>query len=220
MGSNTTSLFDSRGFSEIQFIEPALDLQGQPSLNDRVERGNDVEIEVLLIDNTGQPVSDQLITISLDGTDITTVITTAENGTAFGVLTTPGNMSVGVKDVNALYAGTPGTTGLLGSEANASFVVLAQTSITIDEYPESLVAGEYMVVNGTLLDDLGLSLNILDVPSAAVVHLLIDGNSVASTETDPVSGQFTLAILCLRTFQQESIQLRLNSMVVETGLTP
>ena len=192
LGSNTTSLFDSRGFSEIQFIEPALDLQGQPSLNDRVERGNDVEIEVLLIDNTGQPVSDQLITISLDGTDITTVITTAENGTAFGVLTTPGNMSVGVKDVNALYAGTPGTTGLLGSEANASFVVLAQTSITIDEYPESLVAGEYMVVNGTLLDDLGLSLNILDVPSAAVVHLLIDGNSVASTETDPVSGQFSL----------------------------
>ena len=169
-----------------------MDLQGQPSLNDRVERGNDVEIEVLLIDNTGEPVSDQLITISLDGTDITTVITTAENGTAFGVLTTPENMSVGVKDVNALYAGTPGTTGLLGSEANASFVVLAQTSITIDEYPESLVAGEYMVVNGTLLDDLGLSLNILDVPSAAVVHLLIDGNSVASTETDPVSGQFSL----------------------------
>ena len=192
LGSNTTSLFDSRGFSEIRFIEPALDLQGQPSLNDRVERGNDVEIEVQLIDNTGEPVSGQLVTISLNGTDITTVITTAENGTAFGVLTTPENMSVGVKDVNALFTGTPGSTGLLGSEANTSFVVLAQTNITIDEYPESLVAGEYMVVNGTLLDDLGLSLNILDVPSAAVVHLLIDGNSVASTETDPVSGQFTL----------------------------
>ncbi|MEC8258075.1 MAG: transglutaminase domain-containing protein, partial [Candidatus Thermoplasmatota archaeon] len=126
LGSNTTSLFDSRGFSEIRFIDPALDLQGQPSLNDRVERGNDIEVEVLLIDNTGEPVSGQLITISLNGTDITTIITTAENGTAFGVLTTPENMSVGVKDVNALFTGTPGTTGLLGSEANTSFVVLAQ----------------------------------------------------------------------------------------------
>ncbi|MEC8540556.1 MAG: Ig-like domain-containing protein [Candidatus Thermoplasmatota archaeon] len=192
LGSNTTTLFDSRGFSEIRFIKPALDLQGEPSLNDRVERGNIVEIEVLLIDNTGQPVKNQLITISLNGTDITAVITTTDNGTAIGNLTTPENMSVGVKDVNAQYTGISGTIGLLGSEANASFVVLAETNITIDEYPDSLISGEYMIVNGTLLDDLGLSLNILGIPSSAVVHLLIDGNSVASTETDPSSGQFSL----------------------------
>ena len=46
-----------------------------------VEKSNIVEIEVLLIDNTGQPVKNQLITISLNGTDITAVITTADNGT-------------------------------------------------------------------------------------------------------------------------------------------
>ncbi len=192
LGSNNTSLFDSRGFTEIRFIDPILDLQGQPSLNDRVERGNDVEIEVLLIDNTGEPVSGQLITISLNGTDINTIITTAENGTAFGVLTTPANMSVGVKDVNAIYTGTFGTTGLLGSESNTSFVVLAETNITITEYSESLIAGDYLTVNGTLLDDLGQSLAVLDVPSSAVVHLMIDGASVASTETDASTGQFSL----------------------------
>jgi len=192
LGSNTTSLFDSRGFTEIRFIEPALDLQGQPSLNDRVERGNDVDIEVLLIDNTGQPVAGALITITLNGTDITAVITTADNGTASGSLTTPDNMTVGPKDVNAIYTGTSGTTGLLGSESNSSFVVLAQTEIVILESPEGLVAGDYLTVNGSLLDDLGNSLTILDIPSAAVVHLMIDDVSVASIETDPTTGQFSL----------------------------
>ena len=192
LGSNATSLFDSRGYSEIRFIDPALDSQGQPSLNDRVERGDNVDIALLLLDNTGEPISGQLITITLNGTDITAVITTAENGTAYGSLTTPANMSVGQKDVNAVYTGISGTTGLLGSEADSSFVVLAQTEITIDESPDSLVAGDYLTVNGTLLDDLGQSLVILDIPSPAVVHLLIDGDSVASIETDPVTGQFSL----------------------------
>ena len=192
LGSNTTALFDSRGFTEIRFVDPILDLQGLPSLNDRVERGNDVEIQVILLDNTGEPVEGQLIIITLNGTDITTILTTAENGSAYGTLPTPANMTVGVKDVNAIFSGTSGTTGLLGSESNSSFVVLAQTNITISEYPESLVAGDYLTVNGTLLDDLGQSLEIMGVPSAAVVHLMVDGNSVASIETDAFTGQFSL----------------------------
>ena len=192
LGSNTTSLFDSRGFTEIIFTDPVLDIQGQPSLNDRVERGNDVEIKVLLLDNTGQPVSGQLVTITLNGTDITTVITTGQNGSAYGTLTTPANMSVGVKDVNAIFTGTPGTTGLLGSESNSSFVVLAETNISITQYTSSLVAGDYMTVNGTLLDDLGLALTVEGIPSPAVVHLMIDGDSVASIETDALTGQFSL----------------------------
>ena len=192
LGSNTTALFDSRGFTEIRFIDPTLDSQGQPSLNDRVERGNNVTVQVLLLDNTGEPVEGQLITITLSGTDITTILTTAENGTAFGTLPTPANMTVGFKDVNAIFSGTSGTTGLLGSESNSTFVVLAQTNITITEYPESLVAGDYLIVNGTLLDDLGQSLEILGVPAASVVHLMVDGNSVASIETDALTGQFSL----------------------------
>ena len=192
LGSNTTALFDSRGFTEIRFIDPILDSQGQPSLNDRVERGNNVTVQVLLLDNTGEPVEGQLITITLSGTDITTILTTAENGTAFGTLPTPANMTVGFKDVNAIFSGTSGTTGLLGSESNSTFVVLAQTNITITEYPESLVAGDYLIVNGTLLDDLGQSLEILGVPAASVVHLMVDGNSVASIETDALTGQFSL----------------------------
>ena len=122
-------MFDSRGFTEIRFVDPILDLQGLPSLNDRVERGNDVEIQVILLDNTGEPVEGQLIIITLNGTDITTILTTAENGSAYGTLPTPANMTVGVKDVNAIFSGTSGTTGLLGSESNSSFVVLLKPTL-------------------------------------------------------------------------------------------
>ena len=103
-------------------------------------------------------------------------------------------MTVGVKDVNAIFTGTPGTTGLLGSESNSSFVVLAQTNITITEYPDSLVAGDYLTVNGTLLDDLGQSLEISGVASSAVVHLMVDDVSVASIETDTLENLARLSI--------------------------
>ena len=192
LGSNSTTQFDSRGYSEIQFIQPALDSQGNPSLNDRVERGQDVEVHVLLIDNTGSPVEGQLVTVTLKGTSISSVLTTVANGTGFGTLTIPSDFSVGVKEINAIFTGTPGTTGLLGSESNTSFVVLAKTNISIIDYSESLVAGEYLTVNGTLLDDLGQVLAILDVPSSAVVHLMIDDESVASTETEVSDGSFSL----------------------------
>ena len=96
------------------------------------------------------------------------------------------------KDLNAIYAGIPGTVGLLGSEANSSFVVLAQTNLTITEYTESLVAGEFLQVNGTLFDDLGQPLLDGDVPSASVIHLLVDGESVSSVETDSQTGSFSI----------------------------
>ncbi|DAC27260.1 MAG TPA: hypothetical protein D7H99_05020 [Candidatus Poseidoniales archaeon] len=195
LGSNSTTQFDTRGFTEIRFIEPALDIQGQPTLNDRVERGNDLDVEVLLIDNTGLPVEGQLITITLVGTQITTILTTAENGTAFGTIPIPANMSVGEKSVNAIFTGTPGTTGLVGSESNSTFVVLASTDITITDFPTSLVAGDYMLVNGSLLDDLGQQLAIEGIPSSAVVHLMIDDVSVASIETNSSSGEFSLGYM-------------------------
>ena len=195
LGSNSTTQFDTRGFTEIRFIEPALDIQGQPTLNDRVERGNDIDVKVLLIDNTGLPVEGQLITITLTGTQITTILTTAENGTAFGTIPIPANMSVGEKSVNAIFTGTPGTTGLLGSESNSTFVVLASTQVAITDYPISLVAGDYILVNGTLLDDLGQQLAIQGIPSSAVVHLMIDDESVASVETNSSTGEFSLGYM-------------------------
>jgi hypothetical protein len=51
VGSDNNTTFDSRGFSVMNFIKPTLDGIGQPSLNDRTERGDVVEFSVLLRDN-------------------------------------------------------------------------------------------------------------------------------------------------------------------------
>jgi hypothetical protein len=210
LGSNDTEVFDSRGFSELIFMVPTTDSQGQPTLNDRTERGNNISIELLLQDNTGSPVDGQQLIVTLVGTSITTTLTTQVNGSAFGELLVPSDQIVGVMDINAEFAGIPGTTGMIGSQTNTSFVVLAQTNLTIVDSPEGLVAGDYMLVNGTLLDDLSLPLQSMGVSSPAVVHLIVDGEPVASIETDAINGTFTLGWAV-----PEDISAGVHTIVVE-----
>ena len=198
VGSTNNTSFDSRGFSVMNFILPALDGIGQPSLNDRTERGDIVEFSILLRDNQGLPLANQSVLVSLtatlnDASPVQITVLTASNGSAWGNLTVPANMSVGPTGIHADYTGIAGTTGIIGTNASSSFVVLGATEVTITEAPTVLVAGDMLVVNGTLLDDLGLVLQRNGVPSTAVVHLLIDGVPVASIETDNISGAYTLS---------------------------
>ena len=198
VGSDNNTTFDSRGFSVMNFILPALDGIGQPSLNDRTDRGTPVEFSVLLRDNQGQPLANQSVVVSLtatlqDASPVQITVLTASNGSAWGNLTVPANMSVGPTGIHADYAGISGTTGILGTNASSQFVVLGQTEVVITDAPTVLVAGDTLVVNGTLLDDLGLVLQRNGVPSSAIVHLLIDGVPVSSVETSNVSGAYTLS---------------------------
>ena len=198
VGSDNNTTFDSRGFSVMNFILPALDGIGQPSLNDRTDRGTPVEFSLLLRDNQGQPLANQSVVVSLtatlqDASPVQITVLTASNGSAWGNLTVPANMSVGPTGIHADYAGISGTTGILGTNASSQFVVLGQTEVVITDAPTVLVAGDTLVVNGTLLDDLGLVLQSNGVPSSAIVHLLIDGVPVSSVETSNVSGAYTLS---------------------------
>ena len=198
VGSDNNTTFDSRGFSVMNFILPALDGIGQPSLNDRTDRGTPVEFSVLLRDNQGQPLANQSVVVSLtatlqDASPVQITVLTASNGSAWGNLTVPANMSVGPTGIHADYAGISGTTGILGTNASSQFVVLGQTEVVITDAPTVLVAGDTLVVNGTLLDDLGLVLQRNGVPSSAIVHLLLDGVPVSSVETSNVSGAYTLS---------------------------
>ena len=191
LGSNDTEQFDSRGFSQLIFMIPTVDSLGQPTLNDRTERGSNVAIEILLLDNSGSTIDNQQVVVTLVGTSITTTITT-DNGSGFDNLTIPNDQEVGPMDIDAVFAGIPGSTGIIGTQTNTSFVVLAQTNLTITDYPESIVAGDFITVNGTLLDDLDSPLLDSGVPSSAVVHLVVDGESVASIETDALNGTFSI----------------------------
>ncbi|RJU90761.1 MAG: DUF4129 domain-containing protein, partial [Candidatus Poseidoniales archaeon] len=193
IGSTNNSSFDSRGFTTLVFVKPALDGLGSPSLNDRTERGNDVKIQVLLRDNTLQPVDNQTITVSLRGTGVSVTLTTFANGTAFGNLSVPSNQSVGFNDLDAQFSGIPGSTGLLGSNSTTQFAVLAQSRLTITSSPSTLIAGDSFIVEGTLLDDLNQSLTIDGTPSLGIVYLLVDGVPVSSVESDPVTGNYTLS---------------------------
>ena len=198
VGSNNNTTFDSRGFSVMNFITPSLDSIGQPSLNDRTERGTPVSFTVLLRDNQGLPLDNQSVLVSLASTlegssPVQITVLTAANGSAWGNLTVPANMTVGPTGIHATYAGVAGTTGIVGTNATSRFVVLGQTDLVISDAPTVLVAGDTLVVNGTLLDDLGLVLQSNGVSSTAIIHLLLDGVPVASVETDNMTGAYTFA---------------------------
>ena len=198
VGSQNNTSFDSRGFSTLNFLKPTLDGIGQPSLNDRTERGTIVHFTVLLRDNQGTPMENQSVIVSLTATlndpnPVQITVQTAANGTAWGNLTVPANMSVGPTDMYAQYAGTSGTTGILGDDASTKFVVLASTQTVISSVPDVLIAGDQLLVNGTLLDDLGMVLQSDGMNSTAIVHLLLDGIPVASIETSSVDGSYSLS---------------------------
>ena len=193
IGSESNGTFDSRGFSTLVFVKPAVDGLGSPSLNDRTERGENVTVQVLLRDNTLAPIPSQQVILRLIDTDVSVTLTTFDNGTAYGTLSIPENQSVGFNDLEVIFAGTPGTTGILGSNASTQFVVLAQTQLRITASPSTLVAGDSFSVEGVLLDDLNQVLAIDGVASLAIVHLLVDGVPVSSVETDPMNGNFSIS---------------------------
>ena len=69
VGSNDTAPFDSRGTTSVFFLDPVLDGLGAPSLNDRTERGNDMDVRLMVQDNTGSPVANADVLVTLIGSD-------------------------------------------------------------------------------------------------------------------------------------------------------
>ena len=192
-GSSANQTFDSRGFTTLTFISPSLDGVDQPSLNDRTDRGDDVNARLQLFDNSGAPVVGVQVTVSLNGTPVNITGTTDASGIVDVDLTVPETMSVGFNDLSAEFIGTPGTTGLIGDTADVTFIVLAETNITITESSSAITAGEVLYVNGTLLDDLDNPLQIDGIDSIAVVYLLIDGVPVSSVQSNASDGMFMFA---------------------------
>ena len=187
---NNTS-FDSRGTSTLTFIVPTTDSGGLPSLNDRIERGSNRSVRVLLEDNEGNPIEGASVNVSLvNGPDAAT-ITTLTNGTGEAILGVPFDLDPGFMSVLGTYPGTNGTTGLLGVNGTTTFVVLAGTNLTLVSAPSDLIAGSNYTITGRLLDDLGAPLIEDGQPAGAILRLLIDGVEVATTSSDPVTGGFS-----------------------------
>jgi len=175
--SSDTGSFDSRGYSLISILDPA-DLDPDR----RVVRGNDVSVNLSIIDNAGQLVEDAEIDILVDGSFIQSV-TTDSTGRATLVIPVDAQRTQGPMLISAEFPGINGSTGLIGDSTWSRVIVLAPTIIEFIEISGSMIAGENITFTGTLLDEHGQLLTDNGLISGGVIHIWIDGIDVGSIYT-------------------------------------
>ncbi|MEE2758943.1 MAG: transglutaminase domain-containing protein [Candidatus Thermoplasmatota archaeon] len=187
-GNNT---FDSRGYSVLTITSPAdLDLE------DRTIRGENFTLNISLVDNAGDPVVGETVSIDPVGMNVPLNVTTDANGFGTVTITVLNTTTPGPHTILAEYLGLSGTTGVIGDSTSTRIVILAPTVLAIDSIEGELIAGQTLIVNGTLLDEWGLPLLDTDGnASGGVIHLAIDGVGVGntwSTISNGTTGEFSL----------------------------
>jgi len=177
MFSSGNNTFDSRGYSVLTITNP-IDLD----LEDRTIRGDNFTVNISLIDNAGDPIANETVTIDPVGMNAPVTVTTDSNGFGSVEITVLNTTAPGPHSIDASYGGLSGTTGVIGDAASTRIVILAPTVLTIDSVEGDLIAGQILIVNGTLLDEWGMPLLDGDGnASGGVIHLFIDGNNVGGT---------------------------------------
>lgn len=175
--SSGVGTFDSRGYSLISIVDPA-DLDPDR----RVVRGNDISVNISLIDNAGQLVGNADVDILVDGSVLETVPTDID-GRATLIIPVDAMREQGPMLITAEFAGLNGTTGLNGDSTWTRVIVLAPTVLEITEMSGSMIAGESITFTGTLLDEHGQALTNSGLFSGGIIHIWIDGVDVGSAYT-------------------------------------
>lgn len=189
--SEASATFDSRGFTLTTILSP-LDLDP----GGRTVRGDDLTVNVSLVDNTGSPVPASTISFSVNG-QLNGTATTDQEGIASYTLTVDDRERIGFMDLSATFSGLVGTTGLSSSTDSVRVVILAPTVIEISAVTGTGIAGETITIAGTLLDEHGQLLVESDAPTPGVVRLSIDGVSMGpeyTVLTNQTSGEWTITI--------------------------
>ena len=189
--SEASATFDSRGFTLTTILAP-LDLDP----DGRTVRGEDMTVNVSLIDNTGSPVAGSTISFTVNGQFNGTALTDQE-GLASYTFTVDERESIGFMDLSATFSGLAGTTGLSSSTDSTRVIILAPTVIDIATISGSGIAGETITIAGTLLDEHGEMLIDSDAPSSGVVRLSIDGVPMGpeyTVLTNQSDGSWTITI--------------------------
>ena len=175
--STGLGFFDSRGYSLLTIVSP-LDLDP----DSRIVRGEEMNISLSLIDNSASPVDSVVVSIIVDGVIISNV-TTGSSGLANTSFVVDSNRVAGPMEINVIFSGIEGTTGLVGDETSTRVIVLAPTVIEITDITGSSISGESVTFHGTLLDEHGDPLIENGVESGGVIHLSIDGSDVGAIYT-------------------------------------
>ena len=116
--SEASATFDSRGFTLTRILSP-LDLDP----DGRTVRGDDLTVNVSLVDNTGSPVPTSTISFSING-QLNGTATTDEEGIASYTFTVDDREKIGFMDLSTTFSGLAGTTGLSSSTDSVRVVIL------------------------------------------------------------------------------------------------
>ena len=181
--------FDSRGYSLITILNP-LDLDP----DERTVRGNNLSMNLSLIDNAGGVVPAAQIDIYVDEL-FTTSVFSDSLGLANTMILIDEYRAAGPMEIRAVFTGFNGTTGLVGDEAITRVVILAPSVLEITAFSGSAIAGESITFHGTLLDEHGNALLENGQVHGGIIHLSIDGVDVGpiySTLSNSTTGVWSI----------------------------
>lgn len=166
--------FDSRGYSLLTIDSPD-DLDP----DSRTVRGSHLDINLSIMDNSGNPVTSATIVIKIDNLTVWGGLTDLQ-GKALASIFVVEDRDPGPMFVNASFAGTNGSTGLLGDETWTRVIVLAPTFLELTTASSPSIAGGSVTFSGSLLDERGETLKEGGIPSGGLIHLYIDEADVGS----------------------------------------
>ncbi|MAT48297.1 MAG: hypothetical protein CMA27_00525 [Euryarchaeota archaeon] len=191
INSSVFDTIDIRGYAVIDFLEP-----GNLQNADSKDRGTSVDVVVRVFDNAGQPVPNAMVDIELLTTSESGTLITNASGLGEVTITIPQDVNPGIFTLFASWAGnvqTIGSTGIEGGNSSVKFVVLAHTELTLDSVEGSMVVGENIWVNGTLLDDVGNPLLGADgLAAGGLVRLYVDNLPIATSTSDGNTGFYSI----------------------------
>ena len=171
------SVFESRGYSVITITSPS-DLDP----DSRIIRGQAIDIDMSLIDNSGESVQSATIIVEIDNSTVWGGLTDLDGNASASIIVRP-DRDPGPMQVTATFSGINGTTGLLGDQTWTRVVVLAPTQLELLEASSPSFAGDSVIFSGKLLDERGQPLNEAGELKGGLIHLRIDGIDVGPSFT-------------------------------------
>ncbi len=191
INSSVFDTIDIQGYSVLDFLEP-----GNLKNSDTQDRGGSIDVVVRVFDNAGQPIPNAMVDVELLNTAETGSLITNASGLGEVTINIPQDVNPGIFTLHAVWAGnigTFGTVGIIGGNTSVDFVVLAHTDLSLDSVQGSMIVGENIWVNGTLLDDAGNPLLGEDgLPSGGLVRLYVDDMPMATAISDGDTGFYSI----------------------------
>ena len=168
ISSSSSISFDSRGYSLISIETP-----GDLDPDSRVLRGDLVEVNISLVDNSDSPIQFAQISLQIDGNVEWTGFTNSL-GFSSAIIATDPLRKTGPMTITAVFSGTEGTTGLLGDEVWTRIIILAPSVLEIYASETANMAGGEVTFSGKLLDEYGNSLIQDGFDKGGLIRLTID----------------------------------------------